>query len=71
MLKSTGPEATMKCQGDHMCAGLKAGIDGVIHGVQALYDENSTLEDWEFFLVDAKNAFNEINRVGMLWTVRD
>ena len=70
VLKVTGPEATMTCQGDQLCAGLKAGIDGVIHGVQALWDENSTTENWGFLLVDAKNAFNEINRVGMLWKVR-
>ena len=27
------------------------------------------MENWGFLLVGAKNAFNEINRVGMLWTV--
>ena len=70
MLKVTGPEATMACQDDQLHAGLKAGIDGVIHGVQALWDKKSTMEDWGFLLVDAKNAFNEINRVGLLWTVR-
>ena len=26
-------------------------------------------EDWEFLLVDAKNAFNKINKTGMPWTV--
>ena len=60
----------MACQDDQLCAGLKAGIDGAIHGVQALWDENSSTEEWDFLLVDAKNAFNEINQVGMLWSVR-
>ena len=36
VLKVTGPEATMAYQYDQMCAGLKAEIDGAIHGVQAL-----------------------------------
>ena len=36
MLKVTGPEATMVCQDDQTCSGLKAGIDGAIHGVQAI-----------------------------------
>ena len=71
VLKVTVPEATMACQDDHMCAILKAGINGAIHKVQALWDENLTTKDWGFLLVDSNNAFNEINRVGMLWTVRD
>ena len=28
------------------------------------------MEDWIFLFVDAKNVLNEINRFGMLWTVR-
>ena len=58
----------MARQDDQLCAGLNAGFDGAIHEVQALWGENSTTEDWGFFLVDAKNTFNNINRVGMLWT---
>ena len=42
----------------------------MIHGVQALWGKNLTTEDWGFFLVDAKKAFNEINRVGIMWKVR-
>ena len=61
VLKVTVPEATMACQDDQLCAGLKVGIDGAIHGVQALWDENSTTENWGLLLVDADNAFNEIN----------
>ena len=60
----------MACQDDHRCAGPKALIDGPIHGVQALWDENMSMEEWVFLLVDRKNAFNEINRVEMLGTVR-
>ena len=57
------------CQDDKICAGLKAGVDGAVHGVQAIWDENLTMEDLIFLLVDAKNAFNEINQIGILWTV--
>ena len=70
VLKFTGPEATTAWHDDQMCAGLKSGIDGAIHGVQSLWDKNSSTEEWGFLLVDAKNAFNGINRVGMLWTVQ-
>ena len=45
------------------------GIDGAVHGVQAIWDTKPTIEDWGFLLVDTKNAFNEINRTGMLWKV--
>ena len=38
LLKVAGPEATMECQDDPLCAGLKAGINGAIHGVQDLWD---------------------------------
>ena len=70
VIKVTVPESTMLCQDDQLCAGLKAGIDGAIHGVQALWDKNLSTEEWDFLFVDANNAFNKINRVGMLWTVR-
>ena len=69
-LKVTGSEATMACQDDQLCAGLQERINGAIHRVQALWDENSSTEEWVFLLVDAKNAFNDINRVGMVWTVQ-
>ena len=56
----------MAYQDDQLCAGLKAEIDGVVHGDQAIWDKNSSTEDWGFLLVDAENAFNDINRVGMV-----
>ena len=63
-------EATMVCQDDQLCARLKAGIYGAIHGAQALWDGKSSTKELDFLLVDANNTFNETNRVGMLWTVR-
>ena len=60
----------MACQDDQLCDGLKAVIDSAIHGVQDLWDEKSTTENWGFLLVDTKNTFDEINQVGMLWTFR-
>ena len=33
VLKVTRPEETMLCKYDQLCAGIKAGIDGAIHGV--------------------------------------
>ena len=37
VVKVTGTKTTMACQDDQLCAGLKTGINGAIHGVQALW----------------------------------
>ena len=66
VLKVTGPEATTVCQDGQLFAVLKAEIDGAFHGVQDIRDKNLTMEDWGLLIVDANNAFNEINRVRML-----
>ena len=58
LLKVTGPEATMACKDNQLCAGPKVGIDGAVHEVQAIWDEKLTTEDWGFLIVDAKNTFN-------------
>ena len=42
VLKVTVPEATITCQDKHLCAGLKAVIDGAVHGVQYIWDKNLT-----------------------------
>ena len=69
VLKLTGPESIMVCKDDQLYAALKAGINGAVHWVQAILEENPTTKDWVFLPVDAENAFNEINRTVMLWTV--
>ena len=69
VLRVMVPETTSTCQDYQLCVGLKAGIDSNVHRVQAIWDTKSTREDWGFLLVDPKNAFNEINWIGMLWTV--
>jgi hypothetical protein len=51
-------------------AGLEAGIEGGIHAMLQLWELHRQEEEWGFLLIDAKNAFNEQNRTGMIWTVR-
>ena len=68
--KVTGPEATLEYQDDQLCARVKVGMDSAIHRVQDLWNENLSTEEWVFLLVDAKIVFNDINQVGMLWTVQ-
>ena len=40
VLKVTGPEDTMVFKDYQLCAGLKAGIDGGVHEIQAIWDKN-------------------------------
>ena len=61
VINFTGPEATMACQDDQLCDGIKAGIDNAVHGVQAIWDEKLTTDDWVILLVDAKTMTNKIN----------
>ena len=70
VLAVAGHEAKTECGKDQLCAGLEAGIDGGIHAMRRLWDENEGNDEWGFLLVDARNAFNEINRTAALWTVR-
>ena len=57
------------CKYDLLCVVLKAGINRDVHGVQSIWDENASTEDWGLLLVDADNAFNEMNIITMLLTV--
>ena len=47
------------------------GIEGAIHSACLKLAQNSHEEEWEFLLIDARNAFNEENRRAMLWDVRN
>jgi hypothetical protein len=55
---------------DQLCAGLEAGIEGGIHAINELWRQHEEEEEWGFLLVDAANAFNELNGTAMLWTIR-
>ena len=70
ILAVAGSSATDVCGSDQLCAGLSAGIEGAIYGMSQLWEESEALHNCGFLLVDAGNAFNELNRINMLWTVR-
>jgi hypothetical protein len=65
----SGCDAKEHCGIDQLCAGLKAGIEGGIHAINELWRQQKEEEEWGFLLVDAANAFNELNWMAMLWTI--
>ena len=70
ILVEAGPEAKNACGDNQLCAGLEAGIEGGIHAVNQVWKEIEQEENNGFLLVDARNAFNELSRAAMLWTIR-
>jgi len=68
---TTRLDAALGCGSDQLCAGLQAGIEGAIHGMNELF---STHQDqgtgWGVLLVDAANAFNSLNHAAMLLHAR-
>ena len=57
------------CGVAQLCSGLRAGMEGAIHAVRELFDLHSD-DGWGVLLVDARNAFNSVNRVAALWNAR-
>ena len=60
IIKAAGPLQT--------CAGLKAGIEASIHAMKSIYDNEETEA---ILLVDATNAFNNLNRHAALHNIKE
>ena len=62
----TKSDAEVVCGVDQLCAGLGAGIEGAVHALHDLFDVNGK-NGWGVLMVDARNAFNSLNRIAALW----
>ena len=69
MAKATGIDVEELCGVSQLCSGLQAGIEGAIHAIRELYEEHCG-NGWGVLLVDAKNAFNSLNRSAALWNLQ-
>ena len=59
------------CGTDQLCGGMKCGIEGAVHVVADLFEDNHSLPTGRgVLLVDASNAFNSLNRAALLGDVR-
>ena len=70
LLRVSGQEAKTACGTDQLAGGVEAGIEGDIHAARLQWAQHSEEEDWGFFLIDTRNAFNEENWTAILWAVR-
>ena len=55
----TKGEAQGACGIDQLCGGLQAAIEGGVHAMHSIWETHKMEEEWEFLLIDARNAFNE------------
>ena len=69
MVLCTGADVQDACGADQLCSGLRGGIEGAIHAVRDMFEAHSE-EGYGVLMVDAKNAFNSVNRVVGLWNAR-
>ena len=69
MVLTTGVDVEELCGADQLCFGLKGGIEGAIPSLSGLFEENSAM-GYGVLMVDAKNAFNSVNRIAGLWNAR-
>ena len=66
ILKVVGNDIEDACGYLQKCSGLPAGLEAAVHAMQQMYEDNSSEG---VLLVDAKNAFNNLNRTAALHNI--
>eukprot|EP00957_Ditylum_brightwellii_P003246 247310-Ditylum_brightwellii.AAC.1 len=65
-----GDAVTKACGAKQLCVGLRLGIEGRIHAMDDLWSDYGDNKEWGILLVDARNVFNKLNCMALLWHVR-
>ena len=61
----TRTDAEEVCGSSQLCAGVPCSIEGAIHSARDMFNSH----DWGLLMVDARNAFNSLNRSSLLWNI--
>mmetsp|Transcript_18763 Transcript_18763/g.24168 ORF Transcript_18763/g.24168 Transcript_18763/m.24168 type:complete len:89 (+) Transcript_18763:132-398(+) len=67
MVEETGIDLQEVVGADNLCAGLKAGIEGGVHSMRDMWEDENVEGE---LLLDAGNAFNTMYREAALWNAR-
>jgi hypothetical protein len=67
MCRCQSRTATQAAGTTQLAVGLPAGIEGAIHAARKQWEQQADQPDFGFVQVDAKNAFNELDRTMMLY----
>ena len=70
LLAEAGPSATDAAGIFNVSAGLPAGIEAAVHAAHEAWTATATDDNFGFLLIDARNAFNELDRNMMLYVLR-
>ena len=63
MALATGMDVEQICKTHQLCSGLQAGFEGAVNAMLDLHEEKAGT-GWGVLLVDARHAFNSVNRKG-------
>ncbi|MGL4351554.1 MAG: reverse transcriptase domain-containing protein [Plesiomonas shigelloides] len=70
IIAEAGPAATQAAGTYQLAVGLPAGIEGAIHAARQYWETQADEPNFGFLQIDAKNAFNELDRTMMLYVTR-
>ena len=70
LLADAGPSAADAASTLSLSAGLSAGIEGAVHAANQAWTDATLDDNFGFLLIDARNAFNELDRNMMLYVLR-
>ena len=70
-LRSLGDAPAELCGNKQLCCSTPAGVEGAIHAARILWNEKASNTNFGFLMLDADNAFNKLNRVKALNTIRN
>jgi len=66
MCCATRVDIELACGSDQLCSGVRSDIEGAIHAMTSLFLQHGSASGLGMLLMDASNAFNNLNCVALL-----